>query len=439
VRASFAVTSEQLRDSGEPLDRAAAAAFGLLGILDGPELGLAVAARLLDQPEETAERVLERLVDAQLLETPAAGRYRMHDLPRLYAREQAAARFSAAECAAALTRAFGLYAATAWRTLALLRPGDHRLVRADDRWRRGGIELPESAAALAWSDTERPNLLAAVEQAATTPGVPEALAVQLAHSLFGVFNTRGHWRDQVWVNQVALEAARRMGDRAGEAQTHNDLGCAHQMEGRYEDAVACHLRSLAIRRELGDRRGQAASLGNLGLVYEWQGRYDEALDCHQESLTIYHEQGDRRGQSTSLSNLGGIHQLQGQFERAVACHQMSLTIDRELGDRRGQALSLGNLGVAHEQQGDDDRALARLHEAMAIIREVGDRRSEAECLRYLGGIHGRHGRYDQALSCLRESVVVHRELGNPHGQAESLRELGTTLRALGDDATARTH
>ena len=38
-----------------------------------------VAARLLESPEEAAERVLERLVDAQLLETPSPGRYRLHD------------------------------------------------------------------------------------------------------------------------------------------------------------------------------------------------------------------------------------------------------------------------------------------------------------------------------------------------------------------------
>jgi DNA-binding SARP family transcriptional activator len=89
VRTSLQVSYRQLHTSADPLDRSAATAFGLLGLLDGTELGVPVAARLLELPEAAAERVLERLVDAQLLQTPSPGRYRLHDLLRLYARELA--------------------------------------------------------------------------------------------------------------------------------------------------------------------------------------------------------------------------------------------------------------------------------------------------------------------------------------------------------------
>jgi hypothetical protein len=86
----------------------------------------------------------------------APGRYRFHDLLRLYAREQASHRHPEPERAAALVRAFGLYV-------------------ADGRWRKGGVELADAATALDWLDAERANLLAAVRQAAATPGVPAAL------------------------------------------------------------------------------------------------------------------------------------------------------------------------------------------------------------------------------------------------------------------------
>ena len=82
VRASFASSFEHLDSSADRVDRAAAQAFGLLGLLDGPQVGVPVAARLLGEPDDAAERVLERLVDAQILETPSPGRYRMHDLLR---------------------------------------------------------------------------------------------------------------------------------------------------------------------------------------------------------------------------------------------------------------------------------------------------------------------------------------------------------------------
>ena len=431
VRTSFAVSCEQLAASAETVDHAAAGLFDTLGLLDGPEVGVAVVARLLDQPEEAAERALERLVDAQLLETPAPGRYRFHDLLRLYAREQASRRHPEPERAAALGRAFGLYVATAWRTLALLRPGDPRLARADDRWTTGGLELADAATALDWLDTERANLLAAIRQAAATPGVPAEITIQLAQALFGYFSVRSHWRDWVQVNQTALGIARRLGDLAAQAQAHNDLGLGHSRPGRFREALACHQQSLAIRRELGDQQGQAASLGNLGTLHAWQGQPDQALAYLRESLAIHRELGDQRGQASGLGNLGYVHERQARYQAALACHQASLEIYRELGDRRGQAASLGNIGKVHQREGRYQEALACQQECLDIFRDLGDPSGQAESLRDFGIVHQRQGRHEQALACLRESLDLYRQLGAPYGQAESLRELGMVLRALG--------
>jgi DNA-binding SARP family transcriptional activator/Tfp pilus assembly protein PilF len=391
VRASFQVSHQQLSASPDALDRAAARAFGLLGVLDGPELGVPVAARLLDASEDVAERVLERLVDAHLLQTHAPGRYRLHDLLRLYARELARKQHHERVRAAALTRALGFYLASAWQTLALLRPGDYRLARADDRWRKGGLEFPDDQLALRWLEVERPNLLAAVQQAAATPGVPAEISVQLAHALFGFYWVRTHWTDWVQVNQTALGAARRIGDLAAQALAHNDLGVAYMLQGHYDQALGSHQESLALRRRLGDRHGLAASLTNLGNVYVSQGSFEEALACHEESLTLAWELGDRRGAATGLTNLGNVYVQQGQYADALACHEESLTLGRQLGDRHGQADILCNLAVVHERQ----------------------------------------GRYGQALACLRESLAIRREQADLYGQAESLKRRRRRVPAAG--------
>ena len=88
LRASLAGSYHRLSASPDPAARAAAEAFTLLGAAGVPELSRATAARLLARSEAYAERALERLVDAQLLETSAPGTYRMGDLLRLYARER---------------------------------------------------------------------------------------------------------------------------------------------------------------------------------------------------------------------------------------------------------------------------------------------------------------------------------------------------------------
>jgi DNA-binding SARP family transcriptional activator len=290
VRASFQVSYQQLSDSPDALDRAAADAFALLGLPDGPELATPAAARLLDVGEQAAGRALERLADAHLLETPATGRYRLHDLLRLYARELAQ-HHPLPERAAAMGRAMGFYAATTWHSLQLLRPGDHRLARADDRWRKDALAFADAQAALAWLEAERPNLLTAVEQAATCPGAPAELAIQLAHALFGYFWARNYWDDLVQVNQTALRVARQLGDRGAEAQALNDLGIVHRCQGRFEQAVGCQQQSLAVFRELGMAQGQAESLRELGETLRAVGQPEQARAHWHQALTIFEHLG----------------------------------------------------------------------------------------------------------------------------------------------------
>ena len=67
-----------------------ARAFCLLGQAPGLDFGLPGAAAAIGCDVRDAERLLEELVDVALLETPAAGTYRFHDLLRVFAREQAA-------------------------------------------------------------------------------------------------------------------------------------------------------------------------------------------------------------------------------------------------------------------------------------------------------------------------------------------------------------
>jgi tetratricopeptide (TPR) repeat protein len=410
VRASFQVSYQQLHNSAEALDRAAAEVFGLLGLPDGPQVNVPVAARLMDAPEETAERVLERLVDAQLIETPAPGRYLLHDLLRLYARELASQHHSARAQAAALTRAISFYVACAWQTLAVLRPGDYRLTRAGERWREGGLEFPDAAAALGWLEVERANLLAAVRQAVATAGVPVEIGMQLAQALFGFFWVRSHWDDWVQADQIALGVARRLGDRAAQAQTHNDLGACYYRQGRHEQALA-HLReSLTIRRALDDSTGQALSLGNLGRIYQALGRYEEALACLQESLAICQDLGDRRGQAGCLANLGELYQRQGRDEEALVCLSVSLTIRQHMADRHGQAHSLGNLGIVYERQGRYEVALAHLRESLAICQELGDSPSEAKSLHELGVTLRALGRTQQARAHWLRALAIYERL-----------------------------
>jgi Bacterial transcriptional activator domain/NB-ARC domain len=59
VRTCFQVSHQLLAASPDAVDQHAARAFGLLGLLDTPDFGVAVAARLLDEPQDVAEWALD--------------------------------------------------------------------------------------------------------------------------------------------------------------------------------------------------------------------------------------------------------------------------------------------------------------------------------------------------------------------------------------------
>jgi tetratricopeptide (TPR) repeat protein/transcriptional regulator with XRE-family HTH domain len=441
VRASFEVSLAALESSPDPIDRAAAAAFGRCGLPDGPDLGVTAAARLLDRDEPGTLSLLERLVDAQLLEAPASGRYRFHDLARLFAREHVARRLPADAQAEALERLFGFYTATAWATLRLLRPGDRRLATADPRWTTSGLPFPDATAAVGWLQAERLNLLAAASQSAeivaTGPArMPVELPGQLARALFGLL-TLGHLDDLVHVNETALDVARRIHDRAGQAGALNDLGLAYVEMGRYGDAIACQERALDLFRELGDRHGQAGSLTNIGLAHELLGRPAEAIEQHRESLAIFRELGDRRGQASSSKNLGVASSRAGRDLEAVACLQASLVMFRELDARMGQAAVLHDLGLVYGRLARHEDAAACQRESLTIYRELDSKLGQAHSLMGLGVALAHLPRRADAIACLRDSLAIFRDVGARRDEAMVLRELGDVLRAEGAEMPAR--
>lgn len=87
VRDSFQASYQALVDSDQPDDRDAAATFPQLAWLGDLEFTVDAAAGPLRRPMPSTETVLERLVDAELLESPAPGRYQFHELVRLFARD----------------------------------------------------------------------------------------------------------------------------------------------------------------------------------------------------------------------------------------------------------------------------------------------------------------------------------------------------------------
>jgi DNA-binding SARP family transcriptional activator len=433
VRASFQVSLRALAGSTDPRDRLGARAFPLLGLPAGTDLGVAGAARLLDLAEPDAEAALERLVDAQLLDSPRPGRYLLHDLLRLFAGERAAREYQPGARVDALARLFGWYQSTTWGTLRTLRPGHHRPVPAGPP----GLVFDSAGAALAWLEAERDNLIGAIDQVAADPALPPGTAAGTAQALLGYFQVRGYWHDWIRVNRTVLALAERTGDLRAAGYARRDIGVAHELRGDYDQALASLTAGLELFRQVADLGGQAESLTSLAVVHHRLGRYPLSVACCRESLAIRRTTGDERGQAINLSNLGVTYQRMGDAAAAHACYQESLVVFERLADRPSTATILTNLGSVYESQGRYADAVDSHERGLEIFRDLGDPGGQGEVLYNLGGAYRHLGRYDRALACQREGLALTERVGDRFSRAQCLRELGATWHAMGDRRQAR--
>ncbi len=158
-------TSFQL--SYDVLDEPSMRVFRLLGLAPPGELSLAAIAVLTGLDVTAAEPVLDVLADCHLIENPVAGRYRLHDLLRLFAAEKAQSELDQEQRGQAAARLITWYWAALRAAAGALAQG--RLLA------HGTEEVPEApfvpvfathAEALAWCDRERGGLLWAIEAAA---------------------------------------------------------------------------------------------------------------------------------------------------------------------------------------------------------------------------------------------------------------------------------
>ncbi|WP_418287528.1 AfsR/SARP family transcriptional regulator [Lentzea guizhouensis] len=380
VRSAFAVSYAELGSA------AVARVFRLLGLLDGPDFSVAAARALTDVPD--VEEVLAELADAHLVEEPVPGRFALHDLLRLFARERCRASESSAE-----------------RALALERLHKHYLEALGD--------TPSDL----WLAEERDNLIAAAHQASP------ADTIAFAAGLSWYFRRRSEVADWAALNVLALEAARSLGDVRAEALALKELGAACERGFRFAEALSHWTEALSLARSLHDLQLEAVTLNNLGIVH-WRRRdLPAALSSLGASLALREELSDSQGAAYVRTNLGLVHAALGDLPAALACYEETLRTFRACGDRSGELHALANMADAHRQLGSLDRALELAAEALALARSVGDRQIEAGVLLDRGSVHELAGRAEAARESYVEAGELSRRIGFRWGESEAARKL----------------
>ncbi|MGC4755387.1 BTAD domain-containing putative transcriptional regulator [Micromonospora trifolii] len=343
-----------------------------------------------------------------------AGRVSIHQLTRIFAREQGQREDTSADRADAERRLLSWYGQATGEAQQRIRPtaGGSDGEGAPDPLHLLLPELPDTAAAVRWVDAESNTIIKMISEHGQRH--PD-LVWPLAANIRGWLQRRANRDTWIAVTERGIRAAAMAGSSTGEATLQGSLGVAHSLLLHRVEARAAYQRAGALCQRNGDHAGLAdveASLGgmlvesgeldealfpllrarhsanllndpdlifkvehNLGLLHRRAGRQQEALDSYTSALAAADRSGNREWLSASVhTNLGRLHFLRDDVDLAETHYDTAVRLARSTGDRMREAWALHGCSDVAAARRDVPAAVAAMQEAVTILEALGDRR-----------------------------------------------------------------
>jgi DNA-binding SARP family transcriptional activator/tetratricopeptide (TPR) repeat protein len=407
--------------------------FRMLGLHPGEEFDVRAAAALADLDLDDAAVTVESLVDAHLLNEPSAGRYRLHDLLRDYARATAEVEETAENRRAAIVRLLDCYLHTAVEVAGPLERTwrvDYRLQTAP-RYPMGPVDARQ---AVVWFGVEQANLMAAMllAEELRLDGLTWRLARVLSRPLY----LHGYSDDLLVANTAGLNAALREGDRAAEATARKFRAAGYFRRGRYLEAIEDMTAVLACARELGDAAEEANAHYLLAAIALDMVRLPLARDHLRDSLRLFQTAGQARGEQACLCAFGELSRKLGRLDEAMDFNLRALELAVGAQDLMQIAITHGQLGAVQLALGRLPEAEQSLRRSIKMKHELGSPLGEAEVVVSLAELHRVKGDLAAALDLHRRAVDLV-EGGYGSGECVARNSFGTTLRLAGEAGAAR--
>lgn len=418
------------------LEPAQARAFRLLALPDGPDLSLASGAALLDLDAFDAEELLDSLVDMGMLESPTSGRYRYHDLLRLFARGRAERDEPEVEQTAALRRLFDFLLATAGHAYQLENPGD-RLVDHLVAPGYAGATFPSRAESLDWLFQEADCLLALVRQGARAGGDLLSRAADLLLVTQDLSESGAHDRSYEQATRVVVDEAEARQDNRAEGRARTMRSQVLQLAGLLDESVAEADRALLPGRRAGDPISRAYAPNQRGVVALYRNQLADAEECFTVSLRAFQEDGNRVGEASILGNLARVYVERGEPERAVRVAERVLDTFRELGASLRLGTGLYALGIALHAAGRYEDAMRRQREALTVFRAERQRLWEGMTIYRAACTELCVQRPGRAADLAERALVLFCDIGGAWRRGLILTVLSRALDQLGQTDRAR--
>ncbi|SFW65924.1 AfsR/SARP family transcriptional regulator [Amycolatopsis australiensis] len=416
VRGSIALSYDGLRP-------AARRAFRLVGRCRVADLPAWAVTTLIGAD---ADEAVEELVEASLLEAhgPDAtgeGRYRMHNLVRLYAAEGAAEEGGAPTVLAATLALADAAAARLPRTVPMPAVAHEPFAQP----------LPEALVARLlerpddWFAAERANLMSLIGS------LDAREALLLLDKLSVYLYLHGQYADLRAAYETVLARAE---DRRVAVVAEANLALLRHARGQYEEAAAAYRECAKELEVQGDRRTHAWVSANLAHCLIGLGRAEEALHTAAGARELFTVDGEREALLVRAAESAALLRL-GRVTEARTVDRLALAAARETGDARQIGTALHGYAWSALLTGEEEQAATAIAESVALLRGTMARSELAKSLRTLGAISAARGARGDATAAFEEARDLARELDERPRELSCTRAIAASW--IGEGQAAR--
>ncbi|AUY50016.1 AfsR/SARP family transcriptional regulator [Streptomyces sp. CB01881] len=410
-----------------------ARAFRLLSLVDSPDLPLAAVTEVLGVDVSEAEDLAEALVEANMLECFTPGRYRYHDLLRLYAQRQNERTGDLAEQQAAVRRLLDLLLATVRNAAQAIEPDDQLPEPLNDP-DSTGLVLLTSESAQEWLRTEIALLLSSVEAAVQGPSELLRPAVDLLIVLDSLVEDPTHGSRVRRMLETAARNAEVYGDSAALARVHFAFGTLQSITNDFQSAEQSLRKSLSLQDADDMTVLQSAAANTLGIILSLASRSAEALPFFEQALAISRVVGTPIGEARLLGNIARAQLGLGQTETAVRSVTDAVATARASKNGPCLADTLYQLGVVLSSTDEPGTAVGHLREAHRLYQSQQNRLREGYTLARLSSALLAAGQHAEAAEAAEESLAIGLEMDSAYCQGLANAALGEALLGLAQPA-----
>lgn len=410
---AFGMSYEQLTESARRV-------FRRLAVIPGRDFDAALTAVAGGIPIEDAWDALDDLVDLGLLQDSAEGRYRFHDLVRLFARDRLQEEETPAESEAPTRRVASWLLRTATLSGRWFEPGYGRPDRPDPDL--AVVSSPEQADG--WLRVNVDNWLGAMRTAADLD--QHSLVLDCAESM--------HWYSERWAHSphwrevftLGTEAAAALGDQAQQATQLNYLAWVHTVPPSDLQTV---LRYAAEALQLATRAGSMAQIAwshvYAGRALRLLGRLDEAVTYSSRAAETFKTIGDTDAYIQGLASIGNCLHDGGRCTEALEQFRTALALMDDPASRmtpsvaaHSRPLALIRVGQCLGHLGRRTEGIATLSEGIDLLDtlQVSDFR-HAEALEALAALLVEEGRTDESHRTYARAAQVYAAIGDPESSS----------------------